>query len=324
MLDVVSIGNATIDTFICMKGKVKKGNLVLPTGSKEEIESIFYATGGGATNTATGFKRLGLKTGVLAAIGHDPAGQIILRELREEGINTRMVMRLDDYKTAYSAILTGHGHDRIILVYGGATRHLGEERRIHWTWLKQAKWIHLTSFHSKPGIIEKILGFAEKNGISVSFNPGMSEIRLGFKKLAPMLRKVDILLLNKNEAGLLTREKNVKKQLAKLQELVPIVVITDGKKGAHAFDGIWHYYKPSYDVKIADTTGAGDAFHSGFVAAIVKGHTIEKALDYGNGNAQSTIMHFGAKNNLLTQREMELFLKENEKQSTRAVKEKAC
>ncbi len=318
--DIVSVGNATIDAFICVNGKVKKGNLILPVGSKQEVKSIFYATGGGATNTAVGFKRLGLKTGILAAVGNDPGGKIILKELRKEGINTRLISRLKDYETAYSAILTGFGHDRIILVYGGATRHLGEERQVHWAWLSKTKWMHITSFHAKPEIMKKILEFAEKKGISVSFNPGMSEIKLGLKKLRLLLKKVDILLLNRNEAEILTKEKNVKKQLQKLQIIVPLVVVTEDKKGVHAFDGSIYYYKPAFKTKIADTTGAGDAFHSGFVASIVKGRSVEKALDAGTANATSTIMHFGAKNKLLTQHGVEEFLEKHETGRTKVKK----
>ncbi len=320
MFDIVSVGNATIDAFICVNGKVKKGNLLLSVGSKQEVQSIFYSTGGGATNTAVGFKRLGLRTGILAAIGNDPGGKIVLRELRKEGISTRLVSRLQDYNTAYSAILTGFGHDRIILVYGGATRHLGEERQVHWTWLSKTKWMHITSFHAKPKIMEKILGFAEKKGISVSFNPGMSEIKLGFKKLKPLLKTIDILLLNRSEAEILTKEKNVKKQLQKLQVIVPLVVVTEDKKGAHAFDGSIYYYKPAFKIKIADTTGAGDAFHSGFVSEIVKGKSVESALNVGTANAHSTIMHFGAKNKLLTQHGIETFLEKHETKRTKVKK----
>ena len=320
--DIVSIGNATIDAFICVKGKVKKGNLLLPVGSKQEVQSIFYSTGGGATNTAVGFKRLGLRTGILAAIGNDPGGKIVLRELKKEGISTRLVSRLRDYETAYSAILTGFGQDRIILVYGGATRHLGEERHVHWAWLSKTKWIHVTSFHAKPEIMKKILGVAEKKGISVSFNPGMSEISLGLKKLRPLLKKVDILLLNRKEAKILTKEKNVKKQLQKLQEIVPLVVVTEDKKGAHAFDGSFYCHKPALKAKIADTTGAGDAFNSGFVSQIVKGKSVEKALDAGTANATSTIMHFGAKNKLLTQHGIEAFLEKHETGRTKVKKSK--
>jgi len=312
MLDMVCVGNATIDTFISLEGKVKKAALVLPVGSKKEVDSIFYATGGGATNTAVGFKRLGLRVGILAAVGNDAAGRIILNELRQENINTRLVARLHDYSTAYSAILTGFGADRIILVYGGATRHLGEERQVRWGLLSQTKWLHVSSFHAEPNVLKRILEFAEKKGISVSFNPGRSEIALGLKKLKPFLSKVEILLLNREEAGILTKEKNVKKQLQALQKLVPLVVVTEGKNGASAFDGSFYYRKPVYKVKIADTTGAGDAFHSGFVAAIAKGKGIEEALGMGTANAQSVIMYLGAKNKLLSQRELNLFMESHE------------
>ncbi len=322
MLDIACVGNATIDAFISLMGTVKKGNLLLPVGSKKEVQSIFYSTGGGATNTAVGFRRLGLRTAVLAAIGNDPGGKIVLRELRREKVSTRLIARLAGYNTAYSAILTGFGQDRIILVYGGATTHLGEERHIRWAWLSQTKWLHVSSFHSHPKILQKILLFAESKGISVSFNPGMSEIKLGLKKLGSFLSKVDILLLNRKEASLLTKERQLSKQLQKLQQLVPLVVITEDKKGAHAFDGTYYYYKPVCRVKIADTTGAGVAFHSGFVAAIVKGKPVEKAMDSGTANAQSVIMHLGAKNRLLTQRELDRFIEKHETKKTRTRKEK--
>jgi sugar/nucleoside kinase (ribokinase family) len=322
MLDIVCVGNATIDAFISMKGKVEKGNLLLPVGSKEEVDSIFYSTGGGATNTAVGFRRLGLKSAVLAAVGDDPGGKIVLRELRKEKVNTKLVKRLPGYSTAYSAILTGFGHDRIILVYGGATTHFELKRQVHWPWLSQAKWMHVSSFHCKSHVLETILEFAEKRGISVSFNPGMSEIGLGLKRLSGYLKKVDILLLNRSEAGFLTGEKAVKKQLQKLQAHAPLVVVTDGNKGAHAFDGTHYYFKPVFREKIADTTGAGDAFHSGFVGAIAKGLPAERAMDFGTGNALSVIMHLGAKNKLLSQRELNAFIEKHETAKTKTVKEK--
>jgi len=300
MLDVISVGNATTDVFIQLKCPVQKGKVLLPVGTKKEIQGIRYSTGGGATNTAVGFKRLGLRTAILAAIGKDLGGKIVLDELRKYKVSTRLIARLEEYNTAYSAILTGFGADRIILTYGGATTHLGEEKQIRWGWLSQTRWLHVSSFHSKPGILAKILEFAESRGISISFNPGKSEIMLGMPKLLPILKKVDVLLLNRSEAGILTGEKQVKKQLRKLQKVVPLVVVTEDKKGAHAFDGAYYYFKPTYNVKVVDTTGAGDAFHSGFVAAIIRGLRVETAMAWGAANAHSVIMHLGAKNRLLS------------------------
>lgn len=320
MFDIVSVGNATVDVFIELGGKAQKGKLELPTGTKQEVKSITYGTGGGATNTAVGFKRLGLRTGILAAVGKDLAGKMVLDDLRQHRVSTRLITRLRHFSTAYSAILTGFGQDRIILTYGGATTHLGEERSIHWAWLKQTRWVHLSSFHAKPRILKKVLEFAESNGISVSFNPGMSEITQGINALGQLLKKVDVLLLNRNEAAMLTGKKDVKGQLKKLQEIVPLVVVTEGSKGAHSFDGKNYYMKPAYKVRLADTTGAGDAFHSGFVAAIARGLPVESAMEWGNANAQSVIMHLGAKNKLLALHEIEGFIKRHETAKTRLVK----
>ncbi len=318
--DVVCVGNATIDVFIQLKGEVQGCNLLLPVGAKKEIDSIFYSTGGGATNTAVGFKRLGLNTAVLAAVGKDFEGKIVLNELRKEKINTKLIARLPGFNTSYSAILTGFGADRIILTYGGATTHLGEERQVRWGMLSQAKWLHITSFHSKPHLLEKVLAFSEQKQVPVSFNPGMSEIKLGLQKLLPLLQRVDVLLLNRAEAAFLTRETKIEKILRKLQAIVPLVVVTEGRQGAHATNGAYYYFKPTYKVKIADTTGAGDAFHCGFVAAIIKGLPVEKAMSWGNANAQSVIMYLGAKNKLLSLHEIEAFIREHETNKTATVK----
>jgi len=322
MFDVVCVGNATIDVFIHLKGKVRNGNLLLPVGAKQEVDSIFYGTGGGATNTAVGFRRLGLHSAVLAAVGNDPAGKIVLNELRKEKISTKLVAQLDGFNTAYSAILTGFGGDRIILTYGGATTHLGGERKLRWGLLGQTKWMHVSSFHSHPELLGKILAFAESKGIGVSFNPGMSEIKMGLHALRPMFEKVDVLLLNRGEAAFLTGEKEIKKQLGALQETVPLAVVTDGKNGAHAFDGAHYYFKPAFNVKIVDTTGAGDAFHCAFVASVIMGLPVEKAMDNATANAHSEIMHLGTKNNLLSWHGMEHFLREHETAKTRTIKQK--
>lgn len=318
--DVVCVGNATIDVFIQLHAKVQQGCLLLPVGAKKEIDSIFYSTGGGATNTAVGFKRLGLNTAVLAAVGKDFGGKIVLNELRKEKTNTKLIAALPGFSTSYSAILTGFGADRIILTYGGATTHLGEERQIRWGLLQQARWLHITSFHSKPHLLEKILAFSEQKQVPVSFNPGMSEIKLGLQKLLPLLRKVDVLLLNRAEASFLTGETKIEKILRKLQAIVPLVVVTEGAKGAHATNGAYYYFKPTYKVKIADTTGAGDAFHCGFVAALIKGMPVEKAMSWGNANAQSVIMHLGAKNKLLSLHEIGAFIRGHETNKTATVK----
>ena len=84
MFDVITIGSATRDVFLASKGfKVKRDkssvtdvDLVLPLGSKIEVENIIFETGGGATNAAVTFTRQGLKTAAIARLGEDPGGRL--------------------------------------------------------------------------------------------------------------------------------------------------------------------------------------------------------------------------------------------------------
>jgi len=303
MLDVVSVGNATMDVFVEIDAKKKGRNIVLPCGSKQEVKSIFTATGGGATNTAVSFSSLGLKTGILAAIGKDENGKAIIQELRKEKVDTSMVVQLPAYRTAYSAIITGKGFNRVILVYGGATTHLQKEKQVKWGKLAKAKWVYVSSFHSKPALLKKIFSFAAKKGIKIAWNPGKSEIAQGIGKLKPMLSKTRVLFLNKEEAKMMAGRGSVRANFRKLQKLVPLVVVTKGKKGSLAFDGKKVYRKGTHKIKVKDTTGAGDAFNSGFLSAIIWGRGIEKALELGTKNAESIITKIGAKNNFLSKKE---------------------
>jgi len=299
MFDIVCIGNATHDVFVELDQK-KRGNcIVLPCGSKQEVKSIFHATGGGATNTAVAFAKLGLKTAILVAVGKDNSANSIISELRHEKVDPSLIVKMPNRNTAYSAIITGRGIDRIILSYGGATSHLSASTKINWAKLAKSRWFYVSSFHSKPGLLKKIFEFAAKKGISIAWNPGKSELKQGMKKLAPLIKKADILFLNTAEAEMLTGKKQTKQNMTKLQKLAKLVVVTAGKKGSFAFDGSRHYASKVHKIKVVDNTGAGDAFNSGFLTAILWGKSIKKGLELGTRNAEAILVAKGAKNNLL-------------------------
>ena len=97
------------------------------------------------------------------------------------------------------------------------------------------------------------------------------------------------------------KKKPIKELLLKLHKQGPeIVVITDGKQGVYAYDGKDSYVIKPHNVKVLETTGAGDSFASGFLAGLLKRNDIEFALQLGLAEAESVITHYGAKNKLLT------------------------
>ena len=307
MFDVVCIGNATLDVFVEIEAEKKEGCIILPCGSKQEVKGIHYATGGGATNTAVSFSRMGLNTAILAAVGKDDSGNSVVHELEKEKVNTDLITKLPKYKTAYSAIITGRGFDRIIFTYGGATTHLEKEGQIKWEKLKKTKWFYLSSFHSKPSLLKKIFDFALKNKVKVAWNPGKSELKHGLGKLKPMLKKTEILFLNEEEAEFLTGESTVNESIEKLQKHVPVVVITRGRHGSIAFDGKKHYVEGTNNIEVVDSTGAGDAFNAGFLTAVIWKKGIQKALVLGTRNAEAILVKMGAKNNLLKEKQAKMY-----------------
>ena len=135
------------------------------------------------------------------------------------------------------------------------------------------------------------------------FNPGKLELEQK-KKLLGLLEDVDILLLNKAEAAELVPGKVLAELLSHLANYVPTAIITDGSMGAIATDGKETYRFGIYeDVRVKDTTGAGDAFGSGFLAHLAAGNSFEDSLIFGSANSTSVVHQLGAKAGILTGKE---------------------
>ncbi|MBU2612414.1 MAG: carbohydrate kinase family protein, partial [Nanoarchaeota archaeon] len=158
------------------------------------------------------------------------------------------------------------------------------------------KWIYLSSFLGKSFETQKEL--AKKlhaRGTKIAFNPSYYLIEK--KNLKEILEITEILILNKEEGRLLTKEKNL---LVGLKKLGPkMVVVTDGEKPAYFYDGKRKISVHPNKVKVVEKTGAGDAFASGFVAGQIVGKSVEESLKLGLLESEAVIKKFGAKNNLI-------------------------
>ncbi|MFC1733840.1 carbohydrate kinase family protein [candidate division KSB1 bacterium] len=306
--DIITVGSATIDVFVdTHSDKVmgeKKGHSLLtcyPLGSKILIKELKFTTGGGATNTAVSFSRLGLKAAYLGNIGNDSNGDKIIKELKKEKIN--FIGTKSNDLTNYSVILDSVKHDRTILAYKGASSKL-DFNRLDKGKLK-TKWFYFSSLKGKAFQTSvKLMRYAKKNNIKVAFNPSTYEVSEGMRKLKPLLDCTDVIIFNREEASILLKKRkqeNIKKLLQGVRKLGPkIVVITEGKKGAYCSDGINMYFIKPRKVKVVETTGAGDAFASTFIAGLAKGKDIEFSLRFALANSESVIQHYGAKNKLLS------------------------
>lgn len=318
--EVVTLGSATLDIFadtfdrkhLTKEQKSMRYNHIISyhTGAKILIKELNLTVGGGGTNTALTFSRFGLKTAYCGALGKDSTGAMIRAFLEDNKIG--FIGQIINKKTNLSVILDSIEHDRTILAYKGSSDFLDYKKIPE---LKDVKLFYSSSMmgESEKTFI-KLAKFAQKNNIKVAYNPSEYQAVLGYKKLKSILENTNFLILNKEEAQDLAmnttpKEKDLLKLLKKHTADKSVIVITDAHNGAFAYDGNNIYHATPKQVKAIETTGAGDAFASAFMAGLLKEESIEESLKLGLANAESVISHKGAKEIILTYEEAKKLVK---------------
>ncbi len=321
MFDVICVGSSTVDAFAKTKYseliKIRDNNhkeedlLAYPVGGKILIDFLDFTTGGGGTNVAVALAKLGLKSSYLGCMGKDQNAEIVLDALKKFKVDTSLVVRKKG-DTGYSIILDSIEHDRTILAYKGVNNDL-DFKDINKAKLK-TKWFYFPSMLGRAFKAQVALAkYAEKNNIKIAFNPSSYLAEKGSTYLKDILSRTEIIVLNNEEAELLVGKDTIEYLSIKLSRLGPkYVVITDGKKGAFCYHDDMLYFAKTNNIKVIETTGAGDSFASTFLAGIMKKggrEQIPYALKLATTNAESVISYHGAKNKLLTLREAHSVLK---------------
>jgi ribokinase len=291
--DIVTFGSAVKDMFIATDLADMGNFIAYPIGSKILVKELRFDIGGGGTNTAVAFSRLGLKTGFIGKFGNDENGKEILNMLKREKVT--FLGKVVRGRTGFSIVLDSKEDDRTILTYKGINDHISMGD-INLKKL-ETKWLYFSSLLGQSLDSQLTLArLMKKRGVKVAFNPS-SYLAERKELIEHMLMMVDILILNKEEAGMLTKKKDLLKGLHNITG--GIVVITDKDRKIQAYDGKKKYFLVPNRVRVVERTGAGDAFASGFVAGQIIGRDIDYSLKLGLAESESVIKYFGAKNNLL-------------------------
>jgi sugar/nucleoside kinase (ribokinase family) len=301
---ILTFGAATQDVFLTGKAlharrDVRSRDYVeqFPLGAKIEVEHVYFDTGGGATNAAVTFARQGLEVGFVGKIGHDPAGTEILRVVRREGVGVDRVVYDAKQSTGYSTILLNANGERTVLTHRGASHDL-KPKDIAIRSL-EADWFYITSLAGNLDLLGKLLRHANNHGIQVAIDPGQEELAQ-VKKLRSLLPLVTVLKCNAQELAAIVGGDNLRETVVRAADACPYVVGTNGPAGSYAAAAGKLYQAGTYQkVKVVDRLGAGDAFGSGFVAALAKGQRIEDALTLGSANASGVVSQIGAKTGIL-------------------------
>ena len=301
---IVSIGGAVQDAFLShsdeFKAVCERPNecfLKLELGEKADVNNVDFSTGGGATNASVTFARQGLNAVFMGTIGHDPAGEAVLKALDDEGVDTSYVSYSKDLNTGYSVLLLAPNGERTILTYRGASTHYDirnfDLRDI------EAEWIYVSSMAGSMDVLDKIFDQAKARGMKICFNPGKGELKQK-EKLKALLADVDVLLVNKEEAARIVSGTSSEELARHLHRYVPTAIVSDGSNGVLATDGQTIVSAGMYaDVKVLDRTGAGDAFGSGFLSQWAQGKSLKECVVFASANSTSVVTKIGAKTGIL-------------------------
>ena len=286
------------DDLVSDSGKYERIHI----GTKVDIDKVSYEVGGGATNAATTFVRHGHEAILLSNIGRDIAGEAILKCLDEEGIDNSYLCYSKDSTGCSVILLDSKSGERTILTHRGASARFDNisEKCLD---MISPDWLYVTTLRGDMATLERFFKKAKKLDIKIMFNPG--ELELKHKRnLTKLLEYVDVLLVNKREAAEIVPGKTLTELLSRLKNYLRMVIITDGQMGAIATDGAKTFRFGLYeDLKVVDTTGAGDAFGSGFLAALAAGKSFGDSLTFASAKSTSVVSTLGAKTGILTGRE---------------------
>lgn len=307
--DIVTIGSATRDVFLRSRGIkiIRDDNFstgeaeCFALGSKIEIDELVFETGGGGSNTAVGFARQGFRTGFIGKIGaSDARGREILQALHREKVDIHLIRQDQRQQTGYSVLLLTPRGERTVLVYRGASADFTSSDLPRRT--AAAKWLYVSSLGGELTMLRQVWLWARATSMHIAWNPGAGELALGFARLRPFLAQADIVLLNQEEAaGLMNQTRDQEAEtFHRLRSMLPgVTVVTEGVEGSLAGTPNAAWQCGTHQVKVIDTTGAGDAFGCGFVGSFIRHGNIPRAMQFATENSESVIAVVGAKPGLL-------------------------
>lgn len=321
---VICIGSTSKDIFFPTDEGVvietpeditSKVKVAFELGGKFRVKDRYEAVGGVAANVASGLGRLGQRVACYSKAGTDEMGEWVKGELRKNRVSTDLFFSDASVKTDLSAIVVMEQNAERVIFHN---RDANEKLEIIEERLADTEWLFVSALNGDwKGNLKKILDIRERHGLKLALNPGQHNIKHDAQEVLQAIRQTDVLILNKDEAIELimqSPEKHVREELddelfllSALHEAgAKVIGMTDGKRGAWGSDGKERWYCPIHTrAGVVDSTGCGDAFGSGFFAALLEERPLDVALRYGMAESGSVVGFYGAIDGLLRPEEME-------------------
>ena len=304
---VVGLGALNVDRIFRVERLLANGESAVEDGGA--------FAGGSAANTVFGLGRLGIDTGFCGAVGKDAGGRLLLQDFKKAGTDTSRIITLPDVSSGTVFCLSAP-YKRSLYVLAGANSRLGLTD-IDMDYINGAEYLHLSSFvdNTQFNLSLQIIERLAKT-VKLSFSPGALYAARGMKAFRPFLARTDVLFINRDEIEKLSGEDYQKAAVVCLKAGCKTVVVTLGKGVKQASRTIAAYVRDSRNqwfidagkpsrIKVADTTGAGDAFAAGFLYGALEEKDWQTCGRLGHCAARLSLKCSGARGGLPTRRQLE-------------------
>jgi sugar/nucleoside kinase (ribokinase family) len=247
-------------------------------------DRMMLTLGSSSAIVAHNLAALGSRVGFQSRIGDDPLGKIALERLAQSGVDVSRVRCVPGSITTGLTVILHHAEWRNILTYSGTIAELAWGD-LDLDYLADSRHFHFSSYYLQRALrprVGELFQRMKSKGLTISLDTNDDPDDRWEGNLREILRHVDVFLPNEREACKIAGTEDLETALRTLSELVPVLVVKLGRKGAMAIRGGERFTRPPLEVTPVDTVGAGDSFDAGFLHEYVRGSDLMTCLASGN------------------------------------------
>lgn len=303
-MKILTVSSANMDLNMRVPVAPEKGETLMGISYK-------YVSGGKGANSATAVAKLGGNSVFCAALGKDANGKALLSLYEQTGIDTSYVLTHDTLPTGLATVTVEEDGANRIVVFSGANSALCAEHAINAAknTSPDAVFCH---FEIPYDTVAELSHYCYEAGIPMFIDAGPADATLDLTRLAPVF----VFSPNETETEIFTGiaptdEQSCIAAAKKLMETVKATyyVLKLGSRGVGVYDGEKLTVIPTYNVKVVDTTSAGDSFTAAMTLEYMRTKDIYHACRYGNAVASITVSRAGAGESIPTASELDAFIK---------------
>jgi sulfofructose kinase len=280
-VDVVGVGLNATDTLISVSE--------FPAfGSKVEVRSIAHLPGGQAATALVACQRWGLCCRYVGKLGDDIAAKIHYEAFAEAGVESH-IATVPDCSSAQSFIIIDPDGERTVL-WQRDERLALQPGELHHEWIVNARALLVDG--ADTAAATQAAQWGRSAGI-----PVIADLDAVYPQMEPLLQSIDYLIASRDFPEKITGEGDLLQSLPELQRRFgsQVAGATLGTDGVLVWDGKQFHYSAAFHVPVADTTGAGDIFHAGFIYGLLQNWEMPRILDFACAAAALNCMKPGAR-----------------------------